>query len=184
MTLLILGLVLFIGIHLLPTRVALRTTLVARFGEKGFQGLFSLFALAGFVTIIMGMRAAPFEPVWNPPAWGRSVTLPLMMLSLYALTASKLPSNIKRLTPHPMLWGVILWSAAHLLANGDLASLLLFGALALFAVIDIASANKRGASRLTSPVPLVREAVCVAVAGVSYLALVLLHPYISGVPIV
>ena len=144
MKILVTGLVLFIGIHLLPSFAGLRRTLVQRLGEIPYKGLFALPALLGLALIVIGKRQAEIIPVWTPPAWGQPIAFLGMPLVFILLVAAYLPGNIKRYTRHPMLWGVVLWSLCHLLVSGDLASMSIFLSLGVFALLDMASANRRG----------------------------------------
>ena len=181
MTLLVLGILVFIGIHLLPSFRFARGKLIGRFGAGGYKGMFSLVSAAGLILLIAGKAYADFTPVWTPPAWTRHLALTLMPFSFMLLIAAYLPSNIKRLTAHPMLWGVTLWSASHLAANGDLASLLLFGSLGVYALFDMWSANRRGAAPSSARYPATRD-VAVVLAGLAvYVAFLFLHPYLFGV---
>jgi uncharacterized membrane protein len=173
---LVLGIVIFVGIHLLPSFVSLRQRLVTRLGEGPYKGAFSAIALTGLILIIVGMAMADFQPVWEPPAWGKTAALAIMPLSLILLVAANIPSNVKRYTRHPMLWGVFLWSVTHLLANGDLASLVLFGSLGAFSLSAMFSANIRGASKQETIFPIVKDAITTAGGLVAYGILLFLHP--------
>lgn len=184
MTLLIFGMLIFMLAHTLPMFPQRRNALVTRFGENGYKGLYSLVALAGLGLIIWGMRGVPFVHVYLPPVWGRHLTMLLMLAGIFCLGASHAPSNIKRFTAHPMLWGVTLWALGHLLANGDLASLILFGGFGAYALIDMVSANKRGAKPLGDKVPWSKDAKLLAISVVIYIALVFSHRWIAGVPLV
>lgn len=177
------GLVLFLGIHLLPTLPGMRDALAGRLGERAYRGLFALLSLAGFVLIVWGKARAPFVPVYDPPAWGRYVAPPLMIIAFYLLVGSRLPANIRRHLRHPMLWAVTLWAGVHLLANGDLASILLFGGFLAYAVFDMWSANRRGATTSDRKVSTTRDAIVVIAAGTLYLVFFLAHPVLFGVPI-
>ena len=178
---LILGLALLIGIHLVPAVPSLRRALVMRLGISPYKGLFALIALTGLTLIILGMSRAPFIPVWEPPFWGRSVVPLFMLPALILLVGAYLPGNIHRFTPHPMLWGVILWAVGHLFANGDAASLLLFGSLGLYSFFAIWSANRRGAARATVTLTMDRDLIVIGVGLVLYIALVFLHSTLFGV---
>lgn len=184
MGLLILGMLIFMGVHLVPMAPGLRRTLVERLGENGYKGIFSLISLAGFVTLIWGKADADLVYFWNPPEWGGSVATPLMFLAFVGLVAKNLSCNLNRFTRHPMLWGVTLWSIAHLLTNGDLASVILFGGFALYALLDMWSANMRGAVKATVKFSVGRDLVVLAVALAVYIAFGLLHPYLFGVAVV
>ncbi len=183
MGLLILGLVVFFAIHLLPSRPALHERLIARLGRKQYRLFFSLVAVIGLVLIVVGKSRAPFQSLYLPPAWGRHATMLLVLIAMVLLWASQMPTNIKRLTPHPMLWAVIAWGSGHLLANGDVASVLLFGSFVLFAIFDIVSANRRGASRATESVPFRRDILVVAAGVGLYLVFLGLHQTLFGVPV-
>lgn len=182
MTLLILGILIFIGIHLLPSFAAPRQRLIARVGPRPYRGLFALVAFIGLALLIWGKARAGFVPVWTPPAWSRHVALTFMPFALILLAAAYLPSNVKRFTPHPMLWGVTIWAAAHLSANGDLASMLLFGSFLAFALFDIASANARGAQRSTIQYAGTRDLAVIGIGVLAYGVLLFLHPYLFRVP--
>ena len=177
---LILGLALFAGVHLFPTFVSLRQTLIGRLGENGYKGLFTVVAVAGLVFMVIGKGDADVQQIWSPPAWGRTATSVMMLFSLSLFAAANMPTNIKRFTRHPMLWGLTLWSVGHLLANGDLASIVLFGGLGVYALLGMASANMRGALKQTVKYPVTKDAM-VAVAGVvAYALFLFLHPYLTG----
>lgn len=173
MGLLIGGLILFIGIHVLPAIGGLRTTLAAALGEGGYKLLFSLIALAGLILIIIGYGQAPREQIFVPSQTARTF-LPLAMAVAFVLVAvANIPGRIRRLLRHPMLAGVLIWAGFHLLANGDLASNILFGAFALWAVFAILSAEYRskrpgGSSRQGS----LKVDLLGAVAGLAAYALV------------
>ena len=182
MFILILGILVFVGIHLLPTFASLRNRLMEQWGEKKYKGLFSVVTVAGLILIIVGKANAPFVHVWVPPSWGSLLALVLMPFSFMLLAAANMPSNIKRFTPHPMLWGITLWAAVHLSANGDLASLLLFGGIGAFALFDVVSANRRGATQSKERIPFAKDAMVVGAGLVAYGIFLFLHPYLFGVP--
>jgi len=181
MSLLVSGLIVFFATHLLPTRPAWRMLLQGRLGPNRYRGLFSMISMLGFILIIIGMGRAPHVSVWEAPDWGYQATALMMFPALYSLSASFLNSRLAMLTAHPMLWGMTLWSAGHLLSNGDLASMLLFGSFACYSLFDMASANRRGARPKGKRVPISDEAKVLLAAVVAYLILVLAHPYIAGV---
>lgn len=184
MSLLVLGLLIFVGIHLMPTSVSIRHNLIARFGAVGYKAGFSMASFIGLVLLIIGKANAGFVPLWSPAAWGRHAAMLLMLFSFIFLLAAYLPSNIKRWTAHPMLLGVLLWSAAHLSANGDLASLILFGGIGTFALLDMWSANKRGATPSKAVYPITKDLLVVIIGILAFAAVLLLHPYLFGVPVI
>ncbi|HML29594.1 MAG TPA: NnrU family protein [Hyphomicrobium sp.] len=151
MMVLIVGLILFLGIHLLPTSPELRDGLKERVGETPYKILFSLLSLAGLVVIILGFHKLQLHPgknpiLWYPHVWTRHIAVALMLPAMILLVASLIPSRIRTATRHPMLIAIKTWALAHLLANGDLAALLMFGSFLAFAVYDRISVKKRGAA--------------------------------------
>lgn len=183
MGLLVVGLLIFFGIHLVPTLLPLRRRLVAWKGEGPYQAGFSLIAAIGLGGTIYGKAVAPYIPVYEPPTWTAHIAWVLMWLALVIFPAAYLPSNLKRAMRHPFLWGVALWAIAHLMTNGDLASLLLFGAFGLYAFYDMHSANRRGAVLSHTRYPIWRDGVLVAVGTAAYLLIVRLHPLLFGVAV-
>jgi len=184
MELLILGLALFLGVHLVPMIVPLRQALFGALGEKGYKLAFSLVSAVGLVLIVIGYGRAPHEPQLFAPSVGARHALPLvMMVSFALLAASHMKGRIRLAVKHPMLIGVGLWALAHLLANGHLKATLLFGGFLAYVVIDFISATARGTAKTFTPVP--RQDVIAVVAGV-VLALVVMsvHRYLFGVPAV
>lgn len=147
MTLLILGLVLFLGVH--STRLVAddwRGAQLARIGERAWKGLYSLISIAALAVLVWGYGQARQEPVvlWSPPVWTRHVAALLMLVSAVLLVAAYVPRNaIKAKLQHPMLLAVKVWAVAHLLANGNLADVLLFGAFLVWAVLDFRAARRR-----------------------------------------
>jgi uncharacterized membrane protein len=138
MTVMLLGLLLFLGSHGFVRLRAQRDGLVAKLGHNPYRGLFSLVSVAGFVLIIVGFgqyRASGYVLLWSPPA-GLAHLAGLLMLPAFILLASAYsPGRIKAVVVHPMLASVKLWAVAHLLANGDLGSVLLFGLFLVWAVM-------------------------------------------------
>lgn len=181
MGVLVAGLIVFLGAHALPMAAALRSSLRQRLGAGAYRLLFSLVSLVGLAMIVLGKGQAPFVHVYDPPAWGRAFAGAMMLPALVLLPAAHMPGNIKRFTRHPMLWAVVAWSVGHLAANGDLASLLMFGGFGLYALLDMASANLRGARLASARAPLGRDLAVVAAGLIAYALLRYLHPYLFGV---
>jgi uncharacterized membrane protein len=149
MLMLILGLVLFLGIHSVSIVSADgRNRLVQTMGEGPWKGLYSLVSLAGFVLIVVGYGAAREAPVllYTLPSGFRHLAALLMLPVFVLLLATYLPGRIQRAAKHPMLLAVKLWALAHLLANGTLADVLLFGGFLAWAVVDRISVKKRAAA--------------------------------------
>ena len=150
MMLLIVGLILFLGVHLLPTSPDLRAGLQARLGTNGYKAVFSLLSLAGLIVIVLGYHKLQLHPgknpiLWNPPEWTRHFAAGLMLPAMVLLVASVIPSRIRTTIRHPMLSAIKIWALAHLISNGDLGGVLLFGSFLAFAVYDRISVKRRGA---------------------------------------
>ena len=147
MLLLIAGLVIFLGAH--SSRIfaeGLRENLLARIGELKWKGLISVISIIGFVLIIIGYGQARIAPVelWQPPLWGRHLAIVLNLPVFILLVAAYVPRNsFKAKFGHPMVASVKIWSLAHLLANGTLADLLLFGSFLLWSILDFRASRKR-----------------------------------------
>jgi uncharacterized membrane protein len=191
-TLLILGLLLFLGIHALSMARRQRASLIARIGEGPYKGLYSLVSLLGIVLIAVGFgryRAAGYIPVWDPPTWTRHLALLLVWLAFICVAAAYLPGRIKARLKHPMLTGVKIWALAHLLVNGDLGSILLFGSILVWAVLARISAKRRDegpphGAPATQPAGFRNDALAVVIGTVAYVAFVLwLHPLLIGVAV-
>ena len=153
MSLLVAGLVLFLAIHLIPSAPRLRAALVERLGAKPYRGVFSAVALLSLVAVVWGFSRSPIEAVYAPPAWGHQVSMILVPIALVLFAAANMPTRIRALVRHPMLLGLLLWAFAHLLANGEVRSVVLFGGFALFAVVEIVSAVARGKGPRRSQCP-------------------------------
>lgn len=185
--LLVLGLVLLLGSHTFIRLRDQRAALVARLGERGYRVLFALVSTAGLALIVYGFalyRATGWIEVWQPPRWTRHVTDLLMWPAVVMVLAAYLPGHIKLTLKHPMLAGVKLWAFAHLIANGDLGSIILFGAFLAWAVYDRIALKRQGPAAAPPAVASWRNDVAAVVVGtLIYLALGLVfHPLVIGVP--
>ena len=103
---LILGLSIFFVIHLLPSIPPLHATLKQRLGDKLFKGIFALISLTGLTLIIYSMGNVEFTPLYEPPSWGKHMTSLLMLFALYCLISSEVKTSLRKITAHPMLWGI------------------------------------------------------------------------------
>ncbi len=180
MTILICGLIIFFSIHLIPSLANIRADLIEHFGIKRFKISYALTAAVGFITIIVGMIYADYVHLWVPPTWGRHTTIALMLPTMIMVGAGSSATNINRFTRHPMLWGVTLWATAHLLANGDLASVLLFSSFAIYSLFAMWSANHRGAKLDNITYPFKSDIKYIASRVVIYTILLFAHPYFTG----
>ena len=188
LALLVLGLAVFMASHVFTTFRPSRAAMVGRMGESGYKIAYSLVSLTGLVLIGYGYalyRATGWVDVWHPPAWTRHVTVALVWPAIICVTAAYIPGRIKTALKHPMLVGIKLWALAHLISNGDLGSIILFGSFLAYAVFDRISLKRRtDAGGPPIPVGGVRnDAVAVVAGTIIYLLLGwLFHPYVIGVP--
>jgi uncharacterized membrane protein len=190
-TLLILGLVIFLGMHAFSMARGNRAAMIARIGEGPYKGLYSLVSLLGIVLIAIGYgqyRASGYIPVWDPPVWTRHLALLLVWLAFIGLAAAYLPGRIKARLKHPMLASVKIWALAHLLANGDLGSILLFGSFLVWAVLARISAKRRDVAAqhggTAAPAGWRNDVLAVVIGTAVYVAFVIwLHPWLIGVPV-
>jgi uncharacterized membrane protein len=161
---------------------ALHDTLIARLGRNPYRAIISLVTVAALVLIVIGYGRAPYEPVYVPPAWGRSLTLPLLFVAMVLLPAANMRTNLKRYTRHPMLWGTVAWGTGHLLVRGDLKALLLFGGFVLYALLAMWSANRRGATLSDRRYPPGKDLIVLVAGTVAFLAIGTAHRWLFGVP--
>ncbi|HWV55037.1 NnrU family protein [Pseudorhodoplanes sp.] len=186
---LVFGLIVFFVPHVFVTRRDARARLIARIGEGPYKIAFSILSAIGIILIAYGFaryRANEWVNLWYPPVWARHLALQLNWLAIVCIVAAYIPGNIKRVLKHPMLVGVKIWALAHLIANGDLGSVILFGSILAWAVFDRISLKRRS----DQGTPDTRnggwpaDVVALVVGTVIYAAIVLLvHPLIIGVPV-
>ncbi|ACF02010.1 NnrUfamily protein [Rhodopseudomonas palustris TIE-1] len=189
LALMIVGLVLFIGTHVVTTQRDLRSRLIGIGGEAVYKIAYAVVALSGLALIAYGFgsyRAHGWIDVWYPPHWTKHLTALLMLPMAILLAAAYSRGRIYAAVKHPMLTAVKLWAVGHLIANGDLGSIILFGSLLAWAVFDRISLKRRSdAGGPPIPVGGVKNDVIAIVAGVVlYLALAFVfHPYVIGVSV-
>jgi uncharacterized membrane protein len=182
MTKLSLGVLLWSVTHFVPTLLAEpRRKLIARIGENPYKGLFTLLMVLSIYLIISGWKAAVPESLYVPPVWGRHLTALLMLAAFVLFFAPYPPNNIKRALRHPQLTAVFLWGLGHLLANGETRSVVLFGGLAAWAVVEMLLINRRDGAR-TQPAPAPRRNdVLLVVAGIAgYVVVAAAHRWLFG----
>ena len=180
MTLMILGLVLFIGIHLVPTLPAVRMRLALALGEGPYKGLFALVSAAGLVLIVIGWPGTPERvQLFTPIPLARTVAPVVVSIAIVLFAAANMKTHIRARLRHPMLIGLLLWSGVHLLANGDLAGTVLFGSFAAYAIVAMISAEARGAVKPVVPAWKYDANAVLAGLLVSYLV-IRFHPQVFG----
>ncbi len=211
MTWLIVGMVVFFGVHLIPANPSLREKLVQGIGgsphKSGpYKGVFAVLSLAGLALMITGLSTAQYTAVWHPPAMAATATAVFMAPALILLVSMNFDNNIKRIVRHPMMWGVLLWSLSHLLAIGIGATamdggsadtvgnkylpLLLFGSFAVYALFYLCSARQRAAPRQPDSTkvaikrtPIKRDVFAFVIGLIAYALLVAFHDALFGVAI-
>jgi uncharacterized membrane protein len=188
MLVLLLGIVIFLGAHSLPTFRETRTGLIERVGFGPYRFAYSLVSLLGFVLIVWGFshyRADGLIHIWTPPPWTRHITILLMWFAFVALAAmNPAPGRIRGWLRHPMLVAIKIWALAHLLANGDLGGIVLFGSFLAWAVYDRIAVKRRGDKGAPSVSSFTRaDAIALGAGTVAYVAMILLHPVLIGVPV-
>jgi uncharacterized membrane protein len=185
---LVIGLVVLLGAHVFVTFREARARLIAQLGQNGYRALFSVVAIVGLALIVWGYgdyRAHEWIQIWSPPALMGHITVGLMLLSVIFIAASFISNHIKNWLHHPMLASVKTWALAHLLSNGDLGSILLFGSFLAWGVYARIAAKRRGDLGATSaPAGWTNDAIVVVVGIGIFLALgYYFHPYVIGVPV-
>lgn len=181
MLFLVVGLVMWIGVHCVPLKVDLRADFLEKYGERTYKGLFSLISAVGLGLIIWGKSQAEFIEVWQPYAWGRVAAMMLMFPALILLVASNGPDNgFRRILGHPMILAVELWAIAHLMANGDVASILLFGAFLAWSIVAFTS-NLRRKPPVGGRGKWRYNLVVIVIAIALYIAILHGHEWLAGV---
>jgi uncharacterized membrane protein len=174
MTLLLCGLFLFIATH--SVRIfaePLRTTLVARMGEWPYKGVLAVLSLLGFWLLLTGYAQARLETwvVWTPPAFLRHIMWLLMLFALVLLVAAYVPRNhLKKRLKHPMVLSVKVWALAHLLVNGQMHQMVLFGAFLVWSVLNFRAARKRDEPE-APPAQWLATLLCLVIGGAAWAAL-------------
>jgi len=186
----VVGLVLFLGAHVFTSRREVRARVVAAMGEGTYKIVYSLVALAGLVLIVWGFahyRSDGWIQVWTPPKALKHINIALMLPAVILVVAAYIRGNIYAKLKHPMVAGVKLWAFGHLLANGDLGGIILFGSILAWAVYDRISLKRRTDAG-SPPIPvggIGNDGIAVVVGIIAYLALAFaFHPVVLGIPVV
>jgi uncharacterized membrane protein len=188
MNMLVLGLVLFFGVHSVSiVNDPWRNRMAARIGEWSWKGLYSLVSGVGFALIVWGYGLARHDPVlmYLPPGWLRPIAMVLLVPVFPLLLATYLPGRIQAATKHPMLAATQLWAFAHLLANGMVADVLLFGAFLVWAVLDRISLAHRTQHPIPGIPPSPANDLVAVAGGLAFYAVfaLWLHGWLIGVPL-
>jgi uncharacterized membrane protein len=186
MTLFIIGLVLFLGIHSVSiVNASWREGMVARIGVGAWQGLYSIVAIAGFVLIVYGYAIARQQTVvlYEPAIWMHYLSLVLLVFIFPLLLATYLPGHIQKTTKHPMLAATKIWAFAHLLTNGTVVDVILFAAFLTWAVADRISLKRRTPTPVPgAPPSRFNDAIAIVLGLGLYVAFLFgLHKWLIGV---
>lgn len=188
MSILILGILVFLGVHIFATLRGLREAAIARLGLARYKTVYSAVALLGLVLIVVGFaryRAEGLVAIWSPPHAMRHLAMPLVWIAFVALASRRAPAGrIRGWLRHPTLVAVKSWALAHLLVNGDLGGMILFGSFLAFAVYDRIAVKRRGdagAPRL--PAFTRGDAIAVGAGTAIYAVFLILHPWLFGVSV-
>ena len=183
---LLIGLILFLGPHVLVTMRPRRDAVVKQLGELPYKGLFAVVTLIGLYVAGKGFGmyddAGPIV-LWTPPAWTRHITEALMLPACIFVAAAYLPGHIKRVLKHPLLVGAKTWAVAHLVVNGDLGGIIMFGSVLAWAVYDrITIKHRSDPAGLSIPEGGLKNDIAAVVVGtILYLALgFVFHPLVVG----
>lgn len=178
-----LGVIVWSVVHAIPSLApGLRAGLIERLGDNGYKIGFALAIVGSIVLMVLGWRSAAVGIVYEPPGFGRHLAMLLMLAAFLLFAFSHGKSNLKRFIRHPQLSAVVVWAIAHLLANGDSRSVVLFGVLGLWALIEMVLLNRRDGDWVRPEArPLTQEIRPVAIGAVIFLVFALVHPYLFGV---
>lgn len=191
MLLFILGLIMFFGIHMLPFYPEYRALVIEKIdndridGEGLYKVIFAVISLLGLIFIGIGKGSMEFIGLWSTPTFFRYISVVLIPVSFILMVAAYTPNNIKRYVPHPMLTGVIIWGATHMMVNGDVAAIILFGSFVIYSVVAIKLANRRQYDKNSEQdthekIPVVKDAIVIGIAMLGFLLLLWLHKPLFG----
>lgn len=185
MLVLAIGILLFAGVHLIPSLApGLKASWYNRLGEGGYKGSFSLLLLAALALIVIGWRSTLPTLFYLPSPALHALALGLLLITFLLFVVSSRNSRLRRLVRHPQLTGVTLWSIAHLLLNGDNRSLLLFGGMGLWAIVEMIAINRReGAWIKAEAPPWSTELVNLIIACAVIALVIFIHPWLAGVAV-
>ena len=185
---LVLGLAVFLATHVFVSFRDARASVIGRLGLPTYRAVFALVSLAGLALIVWGYgqyQTHGLVQIWSPPAFMRHITVGLMLFAVIFVVAAFIPSHIKTRLKHPMLAGIKTWALAHLLSNGDLGSMLLFGGFLAWGVYARIAAKRRGdLGPKSAPAGWSNDILVLVLGVVVYLALgYAFHPVVIGVPV-
>ncbi|VAW10176.1 hypothetical protein MNBD_ALPHA09-1190 [hydrothermal vent metagenome] len=180
---LLIGILLWSAVHFIPCLApGFRRSVQERLGENAYKAMFLAGILAAITLMVMGWRATDPWSLYEPPSWGRPVGGILTLAAFLLFAFSQAKTNVKRLLRHPQLTGLVLWAIGHLFVNGDNRSLVLFGGLAFWALLEMVLINRReGAWRKPERVPLTAEILPAGIGLALFVVFLFAHPILFGV---
>jgi uncharacterized membrane protein len=183
MAILFLGLALFILVHLIPVyATGLKATLVGKLGSNAYRGLFSLVIIGSIYVIYLGWTGSEVTLLYSPPTWAMHVTPLFVLIGFILFFSSKAPTNIRRVLRHPQLTGVTFWAVGHLIANGENRSVLLFGALLVWAIVSAIGINRRDAEWVKPPRQVfIKDIVTILIGIAVFVGFTMIHEWLIGV---
>lgn len=186
MTLLITGVLLWSAVHFIPSLAQpLKQSMIRKLGENGYKGVFTLLMFAALAMIIFGWRSID-QPayLYHLPGWTRHLGMLLVLIAFFLFGSSQQATRINRIVRHPQLTGLVIWATAHLIMNGDSRSMVLFGGLGAWAILEMTFINRREGEWVKPEVAGWGKEARVAVVSLAiFTAVVFAHPWLSGVPV-
>lgn len=186
MTTLIAGVLLWSAVHFIPSLAQpLKQSMIGKMGENGYKGVFTLLMFAALALIIIGWRSIE-QPayLYHLPMWSRHLGMLLVLVAFFLFASSGQATRINRIVRHPQLTGLTIWAVAHLMMNGDSRSLVLFGGLGLWAILEMVFINRREGDWVkTEPGSWGKELKVAVIGVVVFVAIVFAHPWLAGVAI-
>lgn len=178
------GLTIFYAIHLIPFNQGFRDQVVTKLGEKLYRAVFACITLLGLVMLVSGWNDFSNIYFYEPPVVLKQLNLAIMLPVMYLWIAAEVPNNIKRFIKNPMLLGMKLWAAGHLLANGDLRSMILFLSFMVFSIVATVFANRKNKEVVYTPRPVGYDLGVLTISLLAYVAIVYFHGYLFDMPII
>lgn len=180
---LVLGVVLWSGIHFVPTlAIPFRQRLITSWGNGRYQAVFSIIVLSSIVLMVIGWRSTPEVLLYQLPVWSRPVGFVLMIVAFILFGAARRSTAIKRFIRHPQLMSIIVWGISHLITNGTTRAMVLFGGLAIWALLEIPLINSRDGEFVKPDAPgMATELKGLGITAVIFVVALALHPYFAGV---
>jgi uncharacterized membrane protein len=179
---LILGVALFFAMHMVPS-TSIKAAMVTRLGVMPYKGVFSVISIVAVALIVYGLGEASFQALWTPPVWARSLLISIMPIVSILWVVAEIKNNLKRLVRHPMLIAMVIWGAGHMIANGDLATTLVFASFASFSLLNIFMVNARGTYKAPEPVSMLWDVAAILIGLALYGLLFYFHGSFTGMPL-